>query len=159
MIFKHSLFVGVMSLSLIAPAILVADTSNQQQTVLAAKKAKYIGSKNNVYGHLTSKTKKSGILYKDKDLTYVKYAVGKHKVINVVKEDFRNMPLDPNLDQESISEHIADFMEKDAVKVGSENGNDIYHSNKINKDYRVEEQKNSKGEITFIIISRQDVNE
>lgn len=124
-----------------------------------AKKIKYVGSKNRVYGHLTNKTKKSGTLYKDKDLTYVKYAVGKHKAINVVKEDFRNMPLDPSLDQEAISEHVSDFMEKDAVKVNTENGNEIYHSNKINKDYRVEEQKNSKGEITLLIISRQDVNE
>lgn len=129
-------------------------------TSVSASK-KYIGSKNNVYGKLTNKTKKqTGGLRKDKTLTYVSYGVDPDKTIDVVKEDFRDLPLDTNLDKESLDEHITDFMEKDAVQTSTTNDGDlIYSSSKIGKSYLVKLTKNTNGEITWIRIFRGDRND
>lgn len=114
---------------------------------------------NTVYGKLTDKVKKmaSGS-YSDKELDYVTYGAP-DKIIDTVKLDFRQVPLDPNVDQESIDEHITDFMEDDARKVQTIDADKmIYQSDKISKKYVVELTRNSNGEVTMIIILRGDVN-
>lgn len=130
-------------------------------TITANAKHKYLGSKNNVYGKLTHKTKKTaGGLRRDKSMTYVYYGTGTHKTINIVKENFKNLPLNDKLDSEVINEHISDFMEKDATKVGTDaDGKIIYSSSKINKKYLVEFTRNNNGDITRITIFRGDLND
>lgn len=114
-------------------------------TITVNAKHKYVGSKNNVYGKLTHKTKKTtGGLRRDKSMTYVYYGLGDHKTINFVKENFKDLPLNDKLDSEVINEHISDFMEKDATKIGTqEDGKAIYSSSKINKKYLVEFTRNN----------------
>ena len=130
-------------------------------SIQANASGKYIGSKNNVYGKLTHKVKKlPGGLYKDKSMSYVYYGKDSDKTINVVKEDFRKLPLNDQLDSESISEHTTDFMENDAVQSGKdENGNLIYSSAKIGKKYLVKYTRNTNGDISRITIFRGDLNE
>lgn len=96
--------------------------------------------------------------YQDKELDYVVYGAP-DKVISTAKLDFRQVPLDPDLDQEDINEHISDFMEDDAKKIQTIDSDTlIYQSNKINKKYVVKLTHNSDGEITMIRILRGDIN-
>ncbi|GEK28621.1 hypothetical protein [Furfurilactobacillus siliginis] len=121
----------------------------------------YSGSNNLVYGKLTTDVKSlPGGAFKDKSMTYVTYGVDKDKTIDVVKENFSDLPLDPQLDSDSIDEHIHDFMERDAAKISSPSDNqDIYLSPSINKKYQVDFTKNDDNNITMIIIRREDINE
>lgn len=116
------------------------------------------GSNNKIYGQLTAKGKNlSDGAYKDKNLDYVTYGVNSDMSINVVKEDFSDLPLDPKLDAHAINEHVHDFMEDDASKASTISDEDSsYYSEIIDKSYQVHFEKNDKGEIINIKIFKQD---
>lgn len=116
------------------------------------------GSNNKIYGQLTAKGENlSDGAYKDNNLNYVTYGVNSDMSINVVKEDFSDLPLDPKLDAHAINEHVHDFMEDDASKAPTISDEDSsYYSEIIDKSYQVHFEKNDKGEIINIKIFKQD---
>lgn len=121
--------------------------------------AKVKAEKNRVYGKLKNNDaeKLSKTAYKDDYATFG--VTAKKKIINVVKLDFTDLPLDAELDKDIINEHVTDWLETDAQITEDTAERDVYHSDKLNKDFIVTYTTNDANEITTIKIMRGDVNE
>ena len=121
--------------------------------------AKVKAEKNRVYGKLKNNDaeKLSNTAYKDDYTTFG--VTAKKKIINVVKLDFTDLPLDAELDKDTINEHVTDWLETDAQITEDTAKRDVYHSDKLNKDFIVAYTTNDANEITTIKIMRGDVNE
>ncbi|MFD0897330.1 hypothetical protein [Loigolactobacillus binensis] len=120
--------------------------------------AKVKAEKNRVYGKLKNADaeKLSKTAYKDDYTTFG--VTAKKKIINVVKLDFTDLPLDTELDKDTINEHITDWLETDAQITEDTAERDVYHSDKLNKNFIVKYTRNSDNQITMIKIMRGDVN-
>lgn len=83
------------------------------------------------------------------------YGVGEDNSVKVVKIDSRELPYSSSLDEEAINEQITDYTAPDAkLKQTISNKEFIYHSNKLNKNYKIRYQLNTDGELTMVFINQ-----
>ena len=132
-----------------------AQLEKQPTTVEEQIVNNYVGSLDKIYGQLdiSNKTKASDNLYKD---DFGLYMVIDNNEIYTVDINFNDLPLDLNIDNSLISEHLHSFMEDDSSLAETiDNTHFIYHSNKINKDYNVTYVLNEQGMLIKINISQQ----
>ncbi|MDK1726241.1 hypothetical protein [Dellaglioa algida] len=83
------------------------------------------------------------------------YGVGEDNSVKVVKIDSRELPYSLSLDEEAINEQITDYTAPDAkLKQTISNKEFIYHSNKLNKNYKIRYQLNTDDELTMVFINQ-----
>lgn len=122
------------------------------------KLAKKVGY-NKIFGQFKKVTKHfknetSGYTVETRNSLKIGYAYNtSNNIISNIKLDFRSLPLNPDLDKEIISEHLHDYMPADAaLKTTNSDTEYIYHSDSIQKDFKVTYQLNSNNEISLIMI-------
>lgn len=120
--------------------------------------AKKVGN-NRIFGQFKKvnkhfKDETSGYTIETRNSLKVGYAYNTgNSIISNVKLDFRSLPLNPDLDKELISEHLHDYIPADAaLKTTNSDTEYIYHSDSIQKDFKVTYQLSSSNEISLIMI-------
>lgn len=133
------------------------EVSNFEKTS-EGKLAKKVGY-NRIFGQFKKvnkhfKNETSGYTVETRNSLKVGYAYNtSNNIISNIKLDFRSLPLNPDLDKEMLSEHLHDYMPKDAaLKTTTSDTEYIYHSDSIQKDFKVTYQVSSNNEISLIMI-------
>ncbi|NSN05928.1 hypothetical protein HRD84_08865 [Enterococcus faecalis] len=138
----------------------VTDSTTSVETSSSVDNSEKVTNKqkipdNHIGGTLSKNVKKlSTNYYQEKEREFVFYNTTDESLVRLVKLKFTDLPLDDNLDANFVQEHIANYTNNDiAVSKKIDNKNFIYHSNELNRDYKVEFTRNNQNKISWIKIS------
>ncbi|MDK1720189.1 hypothetical protein [Dellaglioa algida] len=128
-----------------------------EQTSESIKKVNSSAS-NTVYGQFKDDgfdERSAGYYVQTISALKIGYSVGEDNSIKVIKIDSRKLPYSLSLDEEAINEQITDYTAPDAKLTQTiSNKEFIYHSDKLNKNYKIRYQLNTDGELTIIFINQ-----
>ena len=134
--------------------------SKKEQSEQTSESIKKVNSSasNTVYGQFKDDgfdERSAGYYVQTISALKIGYSVGEDNSIKVVKIDSRKLPYSLSLDEEAINEQITDYTAPDAKLTQTiSNKKFIYHSDKLNKNYKIRYQLNTDGELTIIFINQ-----
>lgn len=134
--------------------------SKKEETKAASESIKkaHSSASNTVYGQFEDDgfdERSAGYYVQTVSALKIGYGVGEDNSVKVVKIDSRELPYSLSLDKDAISEQITDYTAPDAkLSQTISNKEFIYHSDKLDKNYKVRYQLNTDDELTIIFINQ-----